>query len=88
MVCSCLLCKGRAGQGRTGTWNGRRGVHLQTWGKEHMGISAGGVAYQRSFSRAAFRPLGAASSLSLLPTPTYVCVCVCTFYLVEFHLWC
>lgn len=88
MVCSCLLCKGRAGQGRTRTWNGQERGAFADMGKEHMGISAGGVAYQRSFSRAAFRPLGAASSLSLLPTPTCVCVCVCTFYLVEFHLWC
>lgn len=74
-----LQGQGRAGQGRD-LERQERGAFADM-GKEHMGISAGGVAYQRSFSRAAFRPLGAASSLSLLPTPTSVCVCVCVYIL-------
>lgn len=45
-------------------------------GQEHMGISAGGVAYQRSFSR------GVSPSHSFQPLPSYVYVCV-HIYLME-----
>lgn len=77
------------GQGRTGTWNGRRGAHSRTWGKSTWAYQQGGLPISVPSSRAAFRPLGgAASSLSLLHTPTCVKVCVCVYILsYGIHLW-
>lgn len=76
-----LFVPARAGQDRD-LERQERGAFADM-GKEHMGISAGGVAYQRSFFSRGVSPTGGSCLLPLNPSHPYEGMCVC----IHFILW-
>lgn len=81
-----LFVPARAGQDRD-LERQERGAFADM-GKEHMGISAGGVAYQRSFFSRGVSPTGGSCLLPLTPSHPYLCKSVCVYILSDgIHLW-